>query len=291
MKKSPLILSIFLLILVIPFTTQGALTPVEADYDTFILSNAPTTNYEGLGYTQSGYNSGTRGALFDFNLTGLAELYDLGYDFDECYLRIWTRFFTSTPLYIEYYLYNIEASWDASTVTWNTAPAKSEILEQDYINFTAGGYEWNEKHFEYIDVYDIVYELVTNDTARGLWYGFQLQGYVSSTQYLQSDSIEAVTYAPALVFDLPSGGSGTGDTDDVETITDFLMLFLLLFLPSIAFGGGLAMNPETKKLAPVGFLVGLVMATSIAVVLNIIPSWVIIFLGIGLVVFLWVMMK
>lgn len=88
-----------------------------------------------------------------------------------------------------------------------------------------------------------------------------------------------------------TGGSSGGvtPTTDIDSISDFLGIFLVCFFPAMALGGGMASNQETKSLAPMGFIAGLIMGVTIGVITGFIPSWALIFCAMGVIILIWSM--
>lgn len=82
-------------------------------------------------------------------------------------------------------------------------------------------------------------------------------------------------------------GSSNNNTSSSDQIADYLGIFLVVFLPALALGGGLATNKETSSLAPMGFVAGLVIGVLMAVLTGFIPSWSLIFVGMGVIILLW----
>lgn len=291
--------SIFLLFLVltlnlslaIPFVNANAGTNVlECTMDCYIESGSQANTVHDIqSYVGQGTPSNTLYGLYYFNLTELQDAYDYGYYPEtNVHVRFYYRYMSSgmDGQNITWTFRYIESAWDSSTVTWNTAPDVSEVIQTIYNVKTD---DWDVKEFGYFDLHDM-FEAVLNGTQTD-YYGIQVFVIddLDSNEFVEVDTHDAGTYSPSVFFnyDEDEEEGGSGSTDNYAEISEFLIIFVVLFLPAIALGGGMAANKETASLAPMGFIAGLVIGVVMGVIVGIVPTWAVIFVGMGVILLLW----
>lgn len=248
-----------------------------------------SNNKNGFSYVGMGTPLNTLKGLFYFNLTELQDAYNYGYYPEtNVHLRFYYKYTTSgmEGHNITWTFSYIETSWDEATVTWDTQPDYSTVQQTIYMTKTE---LWSTKEFGYFDVHDML-EAVLNGTQTD-YYGILVT--ITDPEYsyeqVQVDAHDAGTYAPSVYFNYDEDEDEEPPTsgDDLSEITDFLIVFLVLFFPALTLGGALASNNQTASLAPMGFITGLVIGAVMGVIAGLIPSWAVIFVGMGIILLLW----
>lgn len=144
----------------------------SSDFDTFILSGAESgDNKNGVGYIGSGKPYNTAYALIFINDTTLRDAYLYGYFNDNVHLRIYYRSMGSSGLTYNWRIYRITSAWDASTVTWDTAPTYSSML----YNYTiTKSVSWDAYEYCYLDIHDDFQAVMEEDVD---YYGYMIYCY------------------------------------------------------------------------------------------------------------------
>lgn len=276
---------------------------VKADYevlitfseDTYLRQEAPNTDYSSYTYMDCGiigasyYRTYSVLLLNQSDLTDIINLYDLGFlDGKQFYIRTYSYLTTSSPSYdMKIDVHRINAEFDASGLTWNNKPTY-EATNCSYY-FVDG--DNSGADFHYLNITDDFLDVLDNDGAD--FGGYLLKDAYGNTikQQFHSQSLEA-TYDPVIVW----GEGAVSDEDtttyvDAEELSQVLMLLLIIFLPAFAFAGALATSRETQALVPMGFIVGAIIGVVVGVLAGVIPSWAVIFIGLGIVALLWSMRR
>lgn len=84
-----------------------------------------------------------------------------------------------------------------------------------------------------------------------------------------------------------SGSGSSGTSAQFEMISNFLGIFIVVFVPALALGGILASNPQTQSLTTMGVIAGLCVGGVMGVVTSYLPSWALIFIGMGVFLLIW----
>lgn len=242
----------------------------------------------------SGYTGvGTCYAYFDLNFTYIKELYDIGSFNDYAHIRIYYKVSQSG---MTYGTFNITAQriiedWDVSTLTGLNKPSVSSTQTITTIEKVEA---WDTKEFAYIDIQEDLLTACVNASGTEVFYGYRLacEEYPADAgnyYYIVIDSIEAGTFEPVIIYGNNEQGSSESSSadDNVTQITEFLSIALVIFFPALALGGSLASSKQTAPLAPMGFVTGLVIGVVMGVIVGIVPSWAVIFVGMGVILLLW----
>lgn len=84
------------------------------------------------------------------------------------------------------------------------------------------------------------------------------------------------------------GGGGKGEEERANNLFDWLIMFIVIFLPALLFAGGIYENnqqPDSMHISPIfGLVAGLVLSIGIGVYTSLVPLWILILMIVALVV-------
>lgn len=276
-KRFFIFLSFFVLlgVVVFPFVSVFGETGTVHDFivaDTWINSEASHRDwcYEGNTTAFTGYSSGMFIALLDVNISEAYEQYLSGNVPDLIYLRFYGNHFGVGTHQFAWEIREITEAWDSDTVTYDTKPTYSSIVDTGAVNVSdVAGYF-------YLNITDTWLDVISDNGAG--FYGYQVY-WTYDLSFVSWATIEAGVSSGIKVYyadEEPDTSSQTWGTIDSGEMINYWILFVLLFTPALLLAGIAGMA---------GFASGLCLGSVIGISAGIVPSYATLIIGIILVVF------
>lgn len=247
-------------------------------------------NFEGNESIAFGYNTGYRVMLLNWNISDMIEAVDAGFAPEQVHIRLYgiNNVHTTDPMTVK--VYEINETWNNATVTYATLPEMGNLVTTYYMNGT------NPPIYQYffVDVTDSFMSYLEAGNASN-FFGYYFYSPVSGNQqFFQLKASEVgETDEPAIWYnDLPLGYEEEEEEDSLFSTTEgtnWMLLFILLFVPTFVLIGGL------KDYVPVhiSFISGFTIMVAITRVTlpSLMPLWLLFVFVIIIVLMLFSMLK